>query len=274
VSGKNNRSGPNVSWTLVLAIASVVALAIAYRASPEDSTIRKVVRTTPDVVAALPERAKQLKLGLRDRVRQARNAFQLARSDSEQSLLAQLSVSKQRGSQPPICGTHLAVRLAVVGFLISFLLTVSSCDSLGQTAPAATSVPPTVEPAPTATNPAPTPVATTTPPPAPTASPVPTATPVALIVGKTDGDGIWIRASPPVGDKLKAWPDGTSMVVVGPDQTVMGKTWKNVRDPDGNVGWVAGEYLLTAADAAADQTKVPIPLPAGATPPIVTATPG
>jgi len=102
VSGKRNRTGPSVSWTLVLAIASVVALAIAYRASPEDSTIRKVVRTAPDVVAGLPARAEQLKLGLSDRVRQARNAFQLARSESEQSLLGQLSLAKQRGSQPAI----------------------------------------------------------------------------------------------------------------------------------------------------------------------------
>ena len=96
----------------------------------------------------------------------------------------------------------------------------------------------------------------------PTPSPVPINTPVPLFVGKTDGDGIWLRASPPLGDKLKSWPDGTRMVVVGADQTVDGKIWKKVKDPKGTVGWVAADYLvseaqLTPASGAATPTKSP-----------------
>ena len=81
---------------------AVVGLVIAYQRSPEDSAIRRAVRVAPDVVTALPGRAEQLNRDLRERVRQARDAFQLARSDSEQSLLGQLSLAKQRGSQPPL----------------------------------------------------------------------------------------------------------------------------------------------------------------------------
>jgi len=99
VKRKKPRSGSSISWTLVLMVVSVVALAIAYRASPEDSTIRRVVREAPEVAKALPGRAEQLKAGLQQRVRQAQDAFQLARSDSEQSLLGQLNSAKQGGSQ-------------------------------------------------------------------------------------------------------------------------------------------------------------------------------
>jgi Flp pilus assembly protein TadB len=102
VRKKKSGTGPGVSWTLVLAIASIVALVIAYRMSSEDSTIRRVVREAPEVATALPERAEKLQQGLSERVRQARDAFQRARTDSEQSLLAQLSVAKQNGAQPPI----------------------------------------------------------------------------------------------------------------------------------------------------------------------------
>ena len=34
------------------------------------------------------------------------------------------------------------------------------------------------------------------------------------------------------------------MVVVGEDGQAGGGTWKNVRDSDGNEGWLATEYLV------------------------------
>ena len=36
------------------------------------------------------------------------------------------------------------------------------------------------------------------------------------------------------------------MVVVGPDVTEDNVVWKNVRDPDGNVGFVPAEFLVLA----------------------------
>jgi hypothetical protein len=94
-----------------------------------------------------------------------------------------------------------------------------------------------------------------------------------LVVANTGGDGIWIRKTPGTGDKLKAWPDGTAMVVVGPDQSVDGAAWKNVRDPDGTVGWVAAAYL-TAATGTAAAAAGPISTVAPSSSPISTIASG
>jgi hypothetical protein len=72
----------------------------------------------------------------------------------------------------------------------------------------------------------------------------PTPGPETLVVGKTDGDGVYIRSSIKPEKKVKVWPDGTQMVVVGADKTVDSRAWKNVRDPAGNVGWVPAQYLV------------------------------
>lgn len=86
-----------------------------------------------------------------------------------------------------------------------------------------------------------TPIASAT----PVAQPTATA-PTAYTVANTDGDGVFIRRTVETGDRIRAWPDGTVMSVVGEDRQFEGQTWKNVRDPDGNVGWVPAEFLLTA----------------------------
>lgn len=63
------------------------------------------------------------------------------------------------------------------------------------------------------------------------------------IVVNIEGTALYLLASPD-GDRVQAWPDGTNMTVVGPDEYVDGTQWKNVKDPDGNVGWVPGEYCF------------------------------
>ena len=159
------------------------------------------------------------------------------------------------------------MRGIVLGFVTFGVLALVGCDTQRPPPPP----PPTITVLVTKAAPPPTdtpilvqPTATAVPVPTlvPTPSPVPSSTAVPLIVGKTNGDGIWLRASAPLGDKLKALPDGTQMVVVGPDQNIGGKTWKNVKDPGGTVGWVASEYLLNAADTTpvgspATPTKTP-----------------
>lgn len=131
-------------------------------------------------------------------------------------------------------------------------------------------VPATMTPYPTYT-----PFPTQTPYPTYTAAPVPTLTPQAtlaprptltptivvavlnaasppqvLVVADTGGSGVFIRRTPANSDKIIAWPDGTRMIVVGPDTQSEGRTWKRVKDPAGNEGWVPSEYLFTP-DAAA-----------------------
>lgn len=118
--------------------------------------------------------------------------------------------------------------------------------------------------------PASTATATTPPTASPTASPAPTFAPVPLMIGNTDGDGVYIRRSPETAERVKAWADRTPMIVVGPDREVAGRIWKPVVDPDGNQGWVPTDYLVPAAPSAiltvAQQTAVATDHPASATP--------
>jgi len=63
-------------------------------------------------------------------------------------------------------------------------------------------------------------------------------------VGNTGGEGLNFRAKPQMTDKIAAWVDGTRMIEGGPAQGAEGRLWRNVQDPDGNVGVVAYEYLV------------------------------
>ena len=62
-------------------------------------------------------------------------------------------------------------------------------------------------------------------------------------VTNTGGEGLFIRFTPRASDTVTAWPDTTKLEVVGPDVEADGRRWKNVRDPDGLVGWVPAEYV-------------------------------
>ena len=70
------------------------------------------------------------------------------------------------------------------------------------------------------------------------------ATPESLVVGNTGGDGVYIRQTPKMEDMIKAWPDGTVMIYNGKEQSSENRLWKQVEDPDGNMGWIPDEYLL------------------------------
>ena len=67
------------------------------------------------------------------------------------------------------------------------------------------------------------------------------------VVANTDSQGVYIRRTTALADKIKVWPDGTTMVVIGADRGAEGLIWKNVRDPDGNSGWIPAQYLKTAS---------------------------
>ncbi|HZO27896.1 MAG TPA: SH3 domain-containing protein [Chloroflexota bacterium] len=97
--------------------------------------------------------------------------------------------------------------------------------------------------------------ATSTPPPnAPT--PTPPGVGQRLQVANTGNEGANLRREPgSSGDRLKTIPDGTLVEVVGPDSTVDGIIWKNVRDPQGETGWIAGSYL--AAEGSQPVAGIP-----------------
>jgi Bacterial SH3 domain len=87
------------------------------------------------------------------------------------------------------------------------------------------------------------------PPEAPAAAPAvePGPATVALRVANTDGAGVALRAEPGLqGRRLAALAEGTVVQLAGPDQEAEGRIWRNVRSGAGQVGWVAGDYLVEA----------------------------
>ena len=98
---------------------------------------------------------------------------------------------------------------------------------------------PTPPPAPT-----PTIVAASSPQPWPTSTPVPTPTPVVRKVGNTGGLGVYLRRTPNINDRMRAWLDNSEMILLGEETDAGGFHWIKVRDPAGNEGWVPEQYLL------------------------------
>jgi hypothetical protein len=90
----------------------------------------------------------------------------------------------------------------------------------------------------------PAPRGTATPVASPTPAVISASVPSFLLVGNTGGDGVWLRGSPSMADRVRAWVDSTEMLVVGPEYEAEGRVWYNVKDPAGNVGWIPAEYLL------------------------------
>jgi micrococcal nuclease len=99
---------------------------------------------------------------------------------------------------------------------------------------------------------------------APTPTPEPTVPEVpaeALQVANTDGQGVYLRAEPRLdAERVRAWPEGARLDVVGPDASVDGATWRKVMDPVGNVGWVPAQYVAPLV------VPTRTPGPAGPTP--------
>lgn len=94
---------------------------------------------------------------------------------------------------------------------------------------------------------------------APSAAPQPSAagasstTPVAgasnvarWVVANTGGEGVYLRRTPRLDDRLVAWPDKTTMQDLGEEANGDGLTWRKVRDPAGNVGYVPTKWLAPA----------------------------
>lgn len=88
-----------------------------------------------------------------------------------------------------------------------------------------------------------------------------TATPAATaqatrwyVVGNTGGDGVYIRRTPHLADRMVAWPDGTRMESLFQEEYANGRLWRRVRDPRGNEGWVPAEYLIAVSNASSQPT--------------------
>jgi hypothetical protein len=78
----------------------------------------------------------------------------------------------------------------------------------------------------------------------------PTATPEAhelstVWVGNTDGEGVYLRKSPALADRLSAYPDKTPLTIIDVDVDGEGMQWHHVRAPDGQEGFVPVQYTVT-----------------------------
>jgi Bacterial SH3 domain len=86
-----------------------------------------------------------------------------------------------------------------------------------------------------------------------TAAPQPTSTPEpaaaaseTVWVGNTDGQGVYVRKTPAMADRLRAYPDGTPLTIVGEDVDGDGQHWHHVTTPDGLEGYVPAAYTVDA----------------------------
>ncbi len=68
-----------------------------------------------------------------------------------------------------------------------------------------------------------------------------------VAVAGTDGEGVFMRKSPQLGDRLQAWSDGSRLDILGPAVERDGLRWLPVRDPCGVAGWVPARYAAPAA---------------------------
>src|SRR5205823_7985130 len=69
-------------------------------------------------------------------------------------------------------------------------------------------------------------------------------TPDTVYVGNTDGIGVFVRKTPAMSDRLRAYPDGTALTIVGDDVDGDGQHWKHIKTPDGLEGYVPAIYTV------------------------------
>lgn len=90
----------------------------------------------------------------------------------------------------------------------------------------------------------PTPTSTSTP--TPTLTPTPT--PAMAVVGATGGEGVWMyRDATFRSEKIRAWSDGSVMILTGESVRADNYRWIGVVDPKGRLGWIIDAYLIPLA---------------------------
>lgn len=99
--------------------------------------------------------------------------------------------------------------------------------------------------------------------PTPQTAGTPTATPPAAVgqrleVANTGGDGANMRREPgQAGERVKTLVEGTVVEVIGTDREVEGRTWRNVRDAQGDSGWIISTFLVPEGTAPPPVAAVP-----------------
>jgi outer membrane receptor protein involved in Fe transport len=137
------------------------------------------------------------------------------------------------------------------GLLIATCLTLVLAACGGSAAPAASTAEPAAAPtgAPTVARAAASVVASPSASASPSAArPAATTEPAArantVYVGNTDSQGVFIRKTPVMADRLRAYPDGTALTIAGDDVDGDGQHWRHVKTPDGVEGYVPAMYTV------------------------------
>src|SRR5579862_4081825 len=134
----------------------------------------------------------------------------------------------------------LAILALVVGCGV-----IPGTGSAPQPTSAPTSTPGVQQPTATTTSATPTATAAARPTSAPAATSA-SASANTVYVGNTDGEGVYLRNTPAMADRNKAYADGTALTVIGDDVDGDGQHWKHVRTPDGLEGYVPAMYTTDA----------------------------
>ena len=109
---------------------------------------------------------------------------------------------------------------------------------------AATSAPAAAKPS-VSTVPSPAAVAAATSPAPAAAAPAAPGKPVSTVyVGNTDGEGVYVRKTPAMSDRVRAYADGTALIIIGDEVDGDGQHWRHVRTPDGLEGYVPAMYTV------------------------------
>jgi hypothetical protein len=133
---------------------------------------------------------------------------------------------------------------AVVVWLAGCGALTGSSPTSAPAAPAPT-VAPTVARAPASAVPSAAPSPSPSPPPAAApATAAPAARAQTVYVGNTDNQGVYVRRTPAMADRVRAYPDKTALAVIGDDVDAEGQKWKHIRTPDGLEGYVPAMYTV------------------------------
>lgn len=79
----------------------------------------------------------------------------------------------------------------------------------------------------------------------PAASPSPSAPAARMKIANTDGQGANMRQRPSTtAPVLRTLAEGTVVDAIGGDTNAEGRNWRNIRDVNGQTGWVASELIV------------------------------
>ena len=97
--------------------------------------------------------------------------------------------------------------------------------------------------------------------PSSTAEAAPTGVVRRVRVANTEGQGANMRREPnATSQRVKVVREGTELELIGADQQVEGRTWRNVQDDGGDAGWILSEFLIEVRDTGPRPTPTPLPL--------------